>query len=399
MTSAIVRGLGVVSPLGSDLNSFSRSLVDAAETRAVVARTTRYELEYLACHASGFEPADRFERHELRRLDRAHLMAFWAADDALAMVGDGPDPERCAVVVGTGFGAAGSHEAQSEAWRDRGPRAVSPLTIPVVMSNSIAAHLAIRLGWTGPALTIATACASGADAIGEALWLLRTGRADRVLAGGVDALHVEHVVTAFLRMEAMSSRLDDPGSASRPFDADRDGFVMGEGAGFVVLERDDGSVTGLGTVFGYGVNNDAHHIVAPPDGGAGAAACVRAALVDAGIEPSDIAHVNAHGTSTSRNDAAEAAALADVFGPSAVPVTATKAVMGHLVGGAGAVECIAAVLTAQSGDLPGVRTLSTLDPEIDGLIDVSSDRRSIDPGPALSTSFGFGGHNACLVVG
>ena len=197
----------------------------------------------------------------------------------------------------------------------------------------------------------------------------------------------------------MSSRLDDPGSSSRPFDADRDGFVMGEGAGFVVLERDDGSGAGLGTVFGYGANNDAHHIVAPPDGGAGAAACMRAALADAGIGPGDIAHVNAHGTSTSRNDAAEAAALAEVFGPSAVPVTATKAVMGHLVGGAGAVESIAALLTARSGDLPGVRTLSTLDPDIDGLVDVCRDHRSIGPGPALSNSFGFGGHNACLVVG
>lgn len=399
LRSARVLGAGVVSPAGSDLTTFWENVRGADRTLAEVMDYPELEgVDILGCRASGFEPSERLERHELRRLDRAHQMAFWAADDALAACEDGPEPERCAIVVGTGFGAAGFQEQQHQTFTARGFRGLSPLAIPVVMPNSIAGHLSIRYGYRGPSLTVSSACASGANAIGEALWLLRSGRADRVLVGGVDALHTVGVSGSFARMEAMSTRVGDPQAASRPFDLDRDGFVLGEGAGFLVLENGS-EPTSLGSVIGYATNSDAHHIAAPVERGAGAAACMRNALSDAELEPGDIGHVNAHGTSTPLNDQAEAHAIADVFGERAVPTTSTKGTIGHLIGGAGAVEVIAALCANRDGVIPPNVNLDHVDPEIASLIDVSVQAVATDTRVAISNSFGFGGHNATVVVG
>ena len=395
--AATVVGAGVASPAGSDLDELWRAVVEARGTRAEVIPYEGFpDGGVLGCRAAGFEPAERLERHELRRLDRVHQLAFWAADDALAAAGPGPEPERCAVVVGTGFGAATFHEQQLRALHDRGFRAVSPLAIPVVMPNSVAGHLSLRHGFRGPSLSVATACASGTDAIGEALWLLRSGRADRVLAGGVDSLHTIGVTASFARLEAMSRRLDDPAASSRPFDADRDGFVLGEGAAFVVLERAADATGGLGRVLGHAATCDAHHLVAPPDDGGGAIACVRAALADAGLEPDQVGHVNAHGTSTERNDLAEATALAAVFGERAVPVTATKGVTGHLIAAAGALEAIVALRSIAESTVPPIANLTCPDPALDHL--VRTDERAPRSPTAVSTSFGFGGHDAALVL-
>jgi 3-oxoacyl-[acyl-carrier-protein] synthase II len=396
--AAAVVGAGVVTPAGSTVDEVWRSLLRADQTRAEVRTFEELaSLTALFCPAQGFEPGERLGRHEMRRLDRLHQMAIWAADDALTEAGASPTPARCAVVVGIGFGAPRFLDEQLATLRESGPRAVSPLTIPVVMPNSVAGTLSLRYGFTGPSMTVAMACASGAAAIGEALWLLRTGRADRVLAGGVEAPLTGPSIAFFSRMEAMSSRFDSPTTASRPFDESRDGFVLAEGASFVVLERASHDRDRLGTVLGYTTNSDAHHMVAPPPGGTGAAACMRAALADAGVDVRDIGHINAHGTSTQRNDAAEAAAIEAVFADHPVPVTATKGVVGHLIAGAGALEAVMTLRAIAEGIVPPIANLTAPDPEVDLLLA----RRAVAPsGPlALSNSFGFGGHNATLVLG
>lgn len=398
--AASVRGMGVVTPVGSTIDDFWAAVLAGAGTAAEELSFDEGPegLEALGCPARGFDPASRLERRELRRLDRAHLLAYWAAEDALAAAGPGPEPERCAIVVGTGIGPFGFLERQAGVMRDRGLRAVSPAVIPVGMPNSVAAHLSIRFDYRGPATTINTACASGAMAIGEALWLLRTGRADRVLAGGVEAMDAAALVTGFVRLEAMSTRFAEPHRASRPFDVDRDGFVLGEGAGFVVLERaGDSSAPDHGRVLGYGTSSDAEGIVAPAADGRGAIAAMREAIDDAGVEPTAIGHVNAHGTSTRLNDAIEGAAIRAVFGDHRLPVTATKSVIGHLIGAAGAVETIAALLSCRRGVVPPVANLDRFDDTID--VDVRGTAVEPTSPLALSNSFAFGGHNASLVVG
>jgi 3-oxoacyl-[acyl-carrier-protein] synthase II len=399
--SATVVGAGVVSPAGSTIEDLWSGVCRADGTNAEVVNYSELgdDVPVLTCRARGFAPEERLERHEMRRLDRSHQMAFWAADDAVTSAGEAPAPDRCAVVVGTGFGAAGFQESQQRAFAERGSRAISPLSIPVVMPNSIAAHLSMRYGYQGPCLTVVAACASGAMALGEALWLLRSGRADRVLAGGVDALLTVGVSASFARMEAMSTRFDDPHGSSRPFDIDRDGFVLAEGAAFFVLERESDSSAGLGRILGYATNSDAHHIVAPPERGEGAAACMRAALVDAGLEPADVGHINAHGTSTDRNDRSEAFAIHDVFGQGSVPVTSSKGVLGHAIGAAGAIEALITLESHRQGVVPPTANLTNVDPEIAAVIDVVGESRTIRSGVGLSNSFAFGGHNVSLVLG
>jgi 3-oxoacyl-[acyl-carrier-protein] synthase II len=312
-----------------------------------------------------------------------------------------PPPDRCAIVCGVGLGANAYHERQHEELLRDGLHALSPLTVPVVMPSSPAALLSLHLGFRGPVLTVSTACASGASAIGEGAALLRRDAADLVLAGGVDALLTYGVVCSFLRLDAMTRTVDGAGAASRPFDADRDGFLLAEGAGFVVLQRledvaDPADV--LGTVAGYGSCAEAHHLVAPEPGGAGALRCMRLALADAGLTPGDVNHVNAHGTSTRAGDLAEAAAVSALFGSGALPVTAVKGTTGHMIGGSGAVEAVVALRSLRTGEVPPVAGTTRVDPDID--LDVVLDRpRRIGPGYAVSNSFGFGGVNACLVLG
>jgi 3-oxoacyl-[acyl-carrier-protein] synthase II len=259
----------------------------------------------------------------------------------------------------------------------------------------------MHLGWTGPNICVATACAAGSHAIGEGARLIRDNTADVVLAGGAEAVVVPIAIAAFARMGALSGRHDDPARASRPFDAARDGFVMGEGAAFLVLERYDRALARgahiYGEILGYGRNADAYHITAPSPGGSGATACMQLALEDAGLAPSDIGHVNAHGTSTPLNDASEAEAIVKVFNGSTPPVTSIKGVTGHLIAAAGAVECVASILAARDGVVPPTANHEQTDPNIS--IDVIAGSPRELRGPVLSNSFGFGGHNATLVVG
>jgi 3-oxoacyl-[acyl-carrier-protein] synthase II len=397
-----VVGAGVKTPAGNGVGELWRNLC-AARPSAEVFEDDRLPpgTAALVCRVSGFDPAAHLTPIEVRRLDRSHALAIGAAADALGQCAALPEPARRAVVCGVGLGAASTYEEQASRLLGQGVRGLSPLTIPMVMPSSVAAHLSLRFGFGGPCLTVSAACASGAAAIGEGVELLRRGAADVVLAGGVDSLVGYGAMCCFMRLDAMSRNVRRPDLASRPFDADRDGFVMGEGAGFLVLQRlEDISASGpepLGLVLGHASSADAHHLVAPSPDGEGAVRCMALAMADARVQPRDLAHVNAHGTSTVLNDRAEAAALAALFDGACPPVMAVKGSTGHMIAGSGAVEAIVSLISLRHRVVPPVAGLRTVDPDFD--LDVVQDTpREGPPGYALSNSFGFGGANTALVL-
>jgi 3-oxoacyl-[acyl-carrier-protein] synthase II len=399
-----VVGAGVKTPAGNSVAELWAS-VCAGRPSAEVFSDERLPpgAAALVCLASAFDPAAYLSPVELRRLDRSHALAIGAAQDAIDQCGELPAPARRAVVCGVGLGAASTYDEQTSQLHQRGLRALSPVAIPVVMPSSIAAHLSLRFGCRGPCVTVSAACASGAAALAEGAELLRRGAADIVLAGGVDSLVSYGPMCGFMRLDAMSRNVGSPELASRPFDADRDGFVMGEGAGFVVLRRlEDVPPSGpepLGLVLGHASSADAHHLVAPSPDGEGALRCMALALADAGVQPGDLAHVNAHGTSTVLNDRAEAAALQALFAGSCPPVTAIKGSTGHMIAGSGAAEAIVSLVSLRRRLVPPVTGLRTIDPDIGGDVDVvEGTPRNVPAGYALSNSFGFGGANTALVL-
>jgi|SoiMetStandDraft_2_1073263.scaffolds.fasta_scaffold00224_7 3-oxoacyl-[acyl-carrier-protein] synthase II len=399
----VVTGIGVKTPAGNDVPSFWEELCAGRASARTIESFDPSDLSItFAGEVRDFDAVDYFGPKEARRQDRVTQLGFGAAADALGDAGElGADPSRCAVIIATGVGGLHTLEENQRLYFEKGPSRVSPFFVPMMMPNATAGVVAMQLGWTGPNLCVATACAAGAHAIGEGVRLIRDGTADVVMAGGTEAAVTPLTIAAFARMGALSSRNDEPERASRPFDADRDGFVIGEGAGCVVLEpleraRARGA-TIYGEVAGYGRNADAYHITAPSPGGAGAAVCMQLALDDAAMEPSAIGHVNAHGTSTPLNDAAEAEAVRKVFGDSPPVVTSTKGVTGHLIGAAGAVEAVAALLSVRDGIVPPTANLEKLGDDIE-LDVVAGSPREVGAKPAISNSFGFGGHNACLVL-
>ncbi|MFZ4585712.1 MAG: beta-ketoacyl-ACP synthase II [Acidimicrobiia bacterium] len=399
-----VTGMGIKCPAGLTVDEAWASML-AAESKA--ARITRFDPSPLsvqfACELTSFDASEYFDVKEIRRVDRCTQFAVGAATDAIADAGElGADPARVGVIAASGVGGLETFMDQFETYFTKGPDRVSPFFIPMMMPNASAGTISIRNGFTGPALCVATACAAGTNGIGEAVRMIQNGTCDAMVAGGTEAAIVPMALAAFGRMGALSKRNDSPTTASRPFAADRDGFVMGEGAAFFVLERlDHAQARGAriyGTVAGYGANSDAHHITAPSPEGTGATSCIQSALDDAGLSATDIGHINAHGTSTPLNDAAEAEAVAKVFGERSVPVTSNKGVIGHLVAGAGAVEAVIAMKSAYEGVVPPTANTDACDPEL--AIDlVTGTAREITKGKAvLSNSFGFGGHNASIVL-
>jgi 3-oxoacyl-[acyl-carrier-protein] synthase II len=403
-TRVAITGIGLKTPAGLDVETFWTTLKAAERTAAEPMReidATELSVKF-ACHVTDFDPVAYLGPKETRRQDRVAQLGFAAAADAAKDAGEiGADPARCAVVVGTGVGGLNTLEDQIVLRYEKGPSRVSPMLVPMMMTNATAGVISIQFGWTGPSLCITTACAASANAIGEAARLIREGSADVVMAGGSESAITPTAIAAFARAGALSGRNDDPTRASRPFDAGRDGFVMGEGAAFLVLERWDHAqargATIRGELLGYGRNCDAHHITAPAPGGAGAVQCMSLALDDAGLSPRDIGHINAHGTSTPLNDATESEAILKVFGEDAPPVTSTKGVTGHLVGAAGAAEAVATLLAGRDGLVPPVANYETPDPDIKADV-VHGEPRSISSVIGLSNSFGFGGHNATLIV-
>jgi 3-oxoacyl-[acyl-carrier-protein] synthase II len=331
-------------------------------------------------------------------VDRFAQFSVATAEMALTDAGDlGIDPDRAGVVFATGVGGLGTLEDQIELYLQKGPRRVSPFLVPMMMPNAGAAAVSMRAGWHGPCETITTACAAGTHAIAAAARLVATGRCDAAIGGGAEAAMTPVGMTAFTNMTALSAD-----GCSRPFDARRNGFLCAEGAAALVLEELEHARRRGARIYaellGAGSTADAHHITAPAPGGAGAAACMELALADAEVSTDELGHINAHGTSTPLNDLAEAQAIAKVFGIPGPPVTSTKGVTGHALGGAGAIEAVATTLAIVRRLIPPTAGYEVPDPEIP-LDVVHGEARPWEPAPSLSNSFGFGGHNGCLVIG
>ncbi len=405
-----ITGIGLRTPAGHDPDDVFAAITAAQSTAATIPSLVDSGCPVdFGCLVPPFDLDSYLPIRERQKMERVGHLAVAAATDAMADAGlvvarsdeaDGLPAERIGVLVGTSAAGVSTSGSTMAAYvRDATP--FSAFTVPRVMSNSVAARLAMTFGAQGPCLTYSTACASGATALGEAVNQIRFGQVDVAIAGGADAALIFPIISSFHKLRALSARNDDPARASRPFDAERDGFVMGEGAAFVVLERWDLAVARgariHGEVMGYASNCDAAHIVAPRADGVLAARCMRAALRDAGLDPVDIIHVNAHGTSTMHNDDAEARALVTCFPEGCPPVTAPKGVVGHLLGAAGAFEAVVALQAARNGSVPPVANFAS-DRAPSDIDVVAGGPRAIPRGPAISNSFGFGGHNSCLVV-
>ncbi|MET7982882.1 MULTISPECIES: beta-ketoacyl-[acyl-carrier-protein] synthase family protein [unclassified Streptomyces] len=399
---AAVTGVGMVSCAGIGVpESWERIRAGEGTAAGPVPALDGTPADF-GCSVPDFDPAKAVGRRKAWRLDRCNQFAIAAAAEAIADAGLDPstwDGTRVGVVLGNGIGGAAAWEKQHDVLRDEGPLKVSPLLIPMLSINMSAGYVAMECGARGPNFVTATACASGTTAIGMARELIRSGRCDIVLTGGTEAPLVPSIVSGFSQMGALSKRRDDRSSASRPFDADRDGFVPAEGAAVLVLERaEHAKARGArirAMVSGYGASADAHHATAPDPQGAGAELAVRGALSDAGVVGADVTHVNAHGTSTPLNDVSEARMIRRVVGQHPA-VTSIKGVVGHALGAAGAIEAVATVLTIENGFVPPTANLESLDPEVD-LDVVAKAGRELPVEVAVSNSFGFGGQNAVLV--
>jgi 3-oxoacyl-[acyl-carrier-protein] synthase II len=406
MTTVVVTGLGATTPVGGDVaTTWDALLAGRSGVRRLDAEWAA-DLPVQIAAPAAVEPLDVLDRVEARTLDRSQQLALVAAREAWAHAGYGGEtavePERLAVVVASGIGGVQTLLAQYDVLRERGARRVSPHTVPMLMPNGPAATVGLELVARAGVHAPVSACASGAEAIALALDLIRAGRADVVVAGGTEAAIAPLPIAGFAAMRALSMRDVDPQEASRPYDKARDGFVLGEGASVLVLETEEHARARGAKVYavlaGAGISADAHHVAAPEPNGAGAARALLLAMRDAGLEPGDIAHVNAHATSTPLGDVAEATALRTALGDavSQVCVTATKSCTGHLLGAAGALEAIVTVLSLYHQLVPPTRNLDDPDDEV-GLDVVRMSPRQLAPGSAaLSNSFGFGGHNVTL---
>lgn len=395
-----ITGLGALTPLGPDVAALEDGLLTGRSGTRLLDGPEFAELPVRL--AATVDLDGRLERVEARTLDRVQQVALVAAREAWAHAGTPEvEPERLAVVIGSGIGGALTILSQDQVLREKGPRRVSPHLVPMLMPNGPAATVGLEVGARAGVHCPVSACASGAEALAVALELLRSGRADVVVAGGAEACVHPLPLAGFAQMRALSARHDEPEAASRPYDKGRDGFVLGEGAGVLVLETEAHAAARGATVHarlaGAGLASDAHHVTAPDPTGSGAARSITAALRDAGVDPSEVGHVNAHATSTPLGDLAEARALNLALGAHRPPVTATKSCTGHLLGAAGAVEAIAAVLALKSAVVPAIRNLDDPDDEAD--VDaVRTVARQHAHDVALSTSFGFGGHDVSLVL-
>lgn len=399
--AAAVTGIGLVTPAGVGAKENWECVVDGRPTAAHHPELADLPVT-MACRVPDFSPA-RLGLGKAWQWDRYAQFAIAATREALAhaglRAGEWADSARVAVIIGSGAGGTGTLEEQHRVLIEEGPGEVSAMTLPMGLLNMAAGQVAIDIGANGPCLAPCTACAAGASAIGIGRELIRSGLADVVVAGGAEAPISPLYVASFARMRALSRRTDDPATASRPFDAARDGFVLGEGAGVLVLESEEHALgrgaTALAKVIGYGASADAHHVTSPHPEGKGAELAVRAALADAGLTGRDVRYVNAHGTSTPLNDVIEAAMIRRVVGADA-QVSSTKGVTGHPLGAAGSIEAAYAALAVHHGVVPPTASLTEVDPRVDvDVVHGQARRGPVDI--ALSNSFGFGGQNAALL--
>ncbi len=403
----VITGLGCISPVGNDVESAWASI---SQGKSGVDWITHYDAgpykTHFAAEVKDFDPAARFGPREARKMDRFAQFALAAAQQAVEHSGlrwQDEDCERVGVVIGSGIGGIGTLYENMLTFVERGPSRVSPFLVPMMLPDTAAGMIAIHMGLRGPNMAVVTACATGTNALGEAAEVIRRGQADVVLAGGSEAGIVPIAMAGLGVMTALSTRNDDPQGASRPFDLTRDGFVMGEGAAVLVLESLEHAQARqaiiLAELTGYGATNDAYHISAPAENGAGAAHCMQAALASAGLSVNDIGYINAHGTSTPLNDKSETAAIKTVFGEQAyrIPVSSTKSMTGHLLGASGALEGMICVLSLQHNLLPPTINYATPDPECD-LDYVPGAARPAQVEHIMSNSFGFGGHNGSIII-
>ncbi|WP_213951254.1 beta-ketoacyl-ACP synthase II [Tepidanaerobacter syntrophicus] len=403
----VVTGMGVVSPVGIGINKFWNSLIGG---KSGIDKITAFNAEDLPSKIAGevrdFNPEDYIDRKELKRLDRftqfavaATKMAFEDAQLDLSKI----DPTRVGVILGSGIGGANTWEEQHTILLEKGPRRVSPFFIPMMIINMASGQTAMAFNLKGPNFTVVTACASGTNAIGEAFRVLQRGDADIIVSGGTEASITMLSLAGFSSMKALSTRNDEPTKASRPFDRDRDGFVIGEGAGIVILETLESALSRnariYGEIVGYGSTADAYHLTQPAPEGEGASRAMMASILDAGLKPEDVDYINAHGTSTPLNDKFETMAIKNTFGKHAyeLAVSSTKSMTGHLLGAAGAIEFIAATLAVYNDEIPPTINHENPDPECDlNYVPNKSIKRQVNV--ALSNSMGFGGQNASVVV-
>ena len=402
----VVTGMGCISPVGNTVAETWDALLDGKSGAGPITLfdASRHKTRF-AAEVKGLDAVSLFGNREARKMDRFTHFATAATLEALEQSGlkiDDSNRDRVGVLIGTGIGGIGTIMEQAEVLRERGPDRVSPFLVPMMISDSAAGMLAIRIGVRGPNMALATACASGNNAIGEAVEMIRRGAADAMIAGASEAALVPLAMAGMNVMGALSTRNEDPQTASRPFDKDRDGFLMGEGAGILILESLDHAQARGATILcemtGYGTTDDAHHISAPAENGAGAAMSMKHALEDASLDVEDVDYINAHGTSTPLNDKSETAAIKTVFGEQAynIPISSTKSMTGHLLGASGAVEAVFSIMAIREAVIPATINYQTPDPECD-LDYVPNQPRKVQVKHVMSNSFGFGGHNATLV--
>lgn len=403
----VITGMGCVSPVGNNVGeTWDALLAGKSGAAPITLFDARNHKTRFAAEVKGFDGTALFGTREARKMDRFTQFATAATAEALqqaALTINESNRDRVGIVIGSGIGGITTLLEQVEAMRERGPERISPFLIPMMISDSAAGMIAIRIGARGPNMALATACATGTNALGEAAEMIRRGAADAMIAGGSEAAIVPVAMAGMNVMGALSTRNDEPEKASRPFDKNRDGFLMGEGAGILVLESlEHAQARGadiLCEFTGYGTSDDAHHISAPAENGAGAAISMRLALQDAGLKLEDVGYINAHGTSTPLNDKSETAAIKTVFGERAynVPISSTKSMTGHLLGASGSLEAIVCVKIMQNDILPPTINYETPDPDCD-LDYVPNQSRAAHPEHLMSNSFGFGGHNATLIL-
>lgn len=403
----VVTGLGCISPLGLTVAETWSAILDGKSGAGPI---TRFDASHhktkFAAEAKGFDPVARFGVREARKMDRFVQFAIAASEEAMEQASlkvDETNRDRVGIIIGTGIGGIGTMIDNYVVLAERGPDRVSPFLIPMMISDSAAGALAIRTGARGPNMSLATACATGTNALGEAAAIIRRGAADIMIVGSAEASIVPLAMAGLNAMTALSTRNEAPERASRPFDRDRDGFLMGEGSGMLVLEslesakRRDAMI--LAEFSGYGTSDDAYHISAPTENGAGASLAMQLALEDAGLQVEDINYINAHGTSTKLNDKSETAAVKTVFGDKAqrLPISSTKSMTGHLLGASGSLEAIICVEAMRHGILPATINYENPDPDCD-LDYVPNHSRPANSNHVMSNSFGFGGHNATLIL-
>ena len=402
----VVTGLGAIAPNGNNVDTFWSALIAGKSgIDSITSFDTTNHSVTIAGEIKNFDYEDHFDRKTARKLDRFSIFALVAAEEAIknAQLDSSKfDSDKIGVILGSGVGGVATLVEQQNVLQDRGPKRVSPQFVPKMIANIAAGHIAIRWNYKGPNQTIVSACASATDAIGIALRLIQAGDADAIITGGSEASVLPLTIAGFANMRALSTRNDDPIGASRPFDLDRDGFILGEGSGILVLETEKHAKARnapiLAELAGYGASDDAYHVTQPSEGGVGGAKAMFSAIANAGFRPEDISYVNAHGTSTPFNDRNESKAIRTVFGEHAdkLKVSSTKSMTGHLLGASGAVEAVASVKAIQQQLAPPTINYQTPDPECD-LDYIPNKSQSFEINSVMSNSFGFGGHNGVLV--